>query len=67
MEDKESLLFRLMDRGARISKVNLEERTPLIKKRLLSETLNFRCMQSFSISSFYPSPLKFNTKMYFYA
>lgn len=32
MEDKESLLFRLMDRGARISKVNLEERTPLIKK-----------------------------------
>lgn len=32
MEEKESLLFRLMDRGARISKVNLEERTPLIKK-----------------------------------
>ena len=32
MEEKESLLFRLMDRGARISKVNLEEHTPLIKK-----------------------------------
>ena len=31
-EDKESLLFCLMERGARISKVNLEERTPLIKK-----------------------------------
>lgn len=32
MEEKESLLFRLMDRGARISKVNLAEHTPLIKK-----------------------------------